>query len=258
MKINILTLFPEMFNGFLSNSIIARAISKGLVSINLINIRDFTLDKYGRVDTPPVGGGAGLIMKCQPVIDALRSIKEDSYKVLMSPRGRTYNQKIAHELLNLNKDITIICGHFEGLDERINDYVDELISIGDYILTGGEIPSMAISDSIIRLIDGAIAEQSIEEESFENGLLEYPQYTEPFDFEGKQIPKILYTGNHTAINKWRRKQSLKLTKKYRPDLFEKITLSKGDIRLLNELSISTTPRWEEEALEKGIKFIKDK
>lgn len=258
MKINILTLFPEMFNGFLSNSIIARAISKGLVSINLINIRDFTLDKYGRVDTPPVGGGAGLIMKCQPVIDALRSIKEDSYKVLMSPRGRTYNQKIAHELLNLNKDITIICGHYEGLDERINDYVDDLISIGDYILTGGEIPSMAISDSIIRLIDGAIAEQSIEEESFENGLLEYPQYTEPFDFEGKQIPKILYTGNHTAINKWRRKQSLRLTKKYRPDLFEKITLSKGDIRLLNELSISTTPRWEEEALEKGIKFIKDK
>lgn len=258
MKINILTLFPEMFNGFLSNSIIARAISKGLVSINLINIRDFTLDKYGRVDTPPVGGGAGLIMKCQPVIDALRSIKEDSYKILMSPRGRTYNQKIAHELLNLNKDITIVCGHYEGLDERINDYVDELISIGDYILTGGEIPSMAISDSIIRLIDGAIAEQSIEEESFENGLLEYPQYTEPFEFEGKQIPKILYTGNHTAINKWRRKESLRLTKKYRPDLFEKITLSKGDIRLLNELSISTTPRWEEEALEKGIKFIKDK
>lgn len=258
MKINILTLFPEMFNGFLSNSIIARAISKGLVSINLINIRDFTLDKYGRVDTPPVGGGAGLIMKCQPVIDALRSIKEDSYKILMSPRGRTYNQKIAHELLKLNKDITIVCGHYEGLDERINDYVDELISIGDYILTGGEIPSMAISDSIIRLIDGAIAEQSIEEESFENGLLEYPQYTEPFEFEGKQIPKILYTGNHTAINKWRRKESLRLTKKYRPDLFEKITLSKSDIRLLNELSISTTPRWEEEALEKGIKFIKDK
>lgn len=258
MKINILTLFPEMFDGFMNNSIIKRAIAKDLVSINLINIRDFTIDKYGRVDTPPVGGGAGLVMKCQPVVDALRSIKEDNYKILLSPRGKTYNQKVAHKLLSLEKDITLVCGHYEGLDERINDYVDELISIGDYILTGGEIPSMAIADSIIRLIEGAIAEDSIVEESFENDLLEYPQYTEPYDFEGKQIPKILYTGNHTAINKWRRKQSLLLTKKYRPDLFEKITLSKGDIRLLNELSISTTPRWEEEALEKGIKFVKDK
>ena len=258
MKITILTLFPEMFDGFMNNSIIKRAIAKNVVTISIVNIRDFTKDKYGRVDSAPVGGGAGLIMKCQPVIDCLNSVKTEGSKVLlMSPRGQTYNQKKAHDLLEKTQDLVIICGHYEGIDERVNDYVDELISIGDYILTGGELGAMVISDSIIRLIDGAIAEESIVEESFENGLLEYPQYTEPYDYDGKKIPDILYSGNHQAIDKWRRKQSLKITEEYRKDLFDKYELSKQDKKLLQELREGNdNPDWEVKAIEKGKKFIK--
>ena len=254
MKIKILTLFPEMFDGFLTNSIIKRAIAKGLVSVELINIRDYTTDKYGRVDSAPVGGGAGLVMKCQPVVDCINKNKgEHAHVVMLSPRGETYSQKKAHDLLKC-EELLLLCGHYEGIDERVNKYVDEQISIGDYILTGGEIGAMAISDSIIRLIDGAIAEESIEEESFENGLLEYPQYTEPYDFNGDKIPDILYSGNHEAIKKWRQKESLYLTKEFRFDLFEKYKLSKQDIKLLNEDRYH--PSWEEKAIEKGKKFIK--
>ena len=154
MRITILTLFPEMFGGFLSNSIIKRAIAKGVIEISTVNIRDFTLDKYGRVDSAPVGGGSGLIMKCQPVLDALKSVRKDnSHVILLSPRGKTYNQAIAHEFKDKYEDLIIICGHYEGIDERVNKYVDELVSIGDYILTGGELGAMVISDSVIRLID---------------------------------------------------------------------------------------------------------
>lgn len=257
MKITILTLFPEMFDGFLSNSIIKRAVAKGVVEIKTVNIRDFTKDKYGRVDSAPVGGGSGLIMKCQPIIDCLNAIKTDkSHVILLSPRGRTYHQSTAHEFKDNYEDLIIICGHYEGIDERVNKYVDELVSIGDYILTGGELGAMVISDSIIRLIDGAIASDSIVEESFENGLLEYPQYTEPFDYNGDKIPDILYSGNHTAINKWRQKQSLKLTKELRKDLFEKYKFTKEDIKLLKELNSEETPKWETDAIEKGHKFIK--
>lgn len=256
MKITILTLFPEMFDGFMTNSIIKRAIAKGLVEINIVNIRDFTKDKYGRVDSAPVGGGAGLIMKCQPIIDCINSVKEAESKVIMlSPRGKAYNQEKAHNLVKNCKNIILLCGHYEGIDERVNKYVDEQISIGDYILTGGEIGAMAISDSIIRLIDGAIAEESIVDESFENGLLEYPQYTEPYDYNGDKIPDILYSGNHQAIEKWRKKQSLKLTKEHRPDLFDKKVLSKEENILLNELD-DDQPDWEKKAIEKGHKFIK--
>lgn len=257
-RITILTLFPDMFSGFLTNSIVQRAIAKGLVEVKIVNIRGFTLDKYGRVDTPPVGGGAGLIMKCQPILDALKSCRnENSHVMLLSPRGNTFNQKRARELVNNEDDIIIICGHYEGIDERVNHHVDELVSIGDYILTGGEIPAMAISDSIIRLIDGAIASESIVEESFEQDTLEYPQFTEPKDFEGDKIPDILYCGNHQAIDKWRRKQSLDLTRKYRPDLFAKLELSKQDKKLLEELDNNVTePKWLQDALIKGKKFIK--
>ena len=254
--LQVLTLFPEMFDGFMTNSIIKRAIAKGLVEIKIVNIRDFTKDKYGRVDSAPVGGGAGLIMKCQPIIDCINSVKEKESKVIMlSPRGKAYNQEKAHNLVENCTNIILLCGHYEGIDERVNSYVDEQISIGDYILTGGEIGAMAISDSIIRLIDGAIAEESIVDESFENGLLEYPQYTEPYDYNGDKIPDILYSGNHQAIEKWRRKQSLKLTKKHRPDLFEKKALSKEDKKLLNEID-DEQPDWEKKAIEKGHKFIK--
>lgn len=257
MRITILTLFPEMYDGFLTNSIIKRAIAKGVVEIKIDNIRDYTQDKYGRVDSAPVGGGAGLIMKCQPVLDCLKANKtEESKAFLLSPRGSTFNQAKAHEIVDNCKDIILICGHYEGIDERVNDYVDELISVGDYILTGGEIPSMAISDALIRLLDGAISNESIEEESFEEGLLEYPQYTEPYNYDNKKIPDILYSGNHEAINKWRKKQSLKLTREYRPDLFSKYPLSKKDQKLLDELKTDETPSWESSAIEKGKKFIK--
>lgn len=254
MKIKILTLFPDMFAGFLSNSIIKRAISKEIIEVEIINIRDYTQDKYGRVDTPPVGGGAGLILKCQPIVDAIKNNKTDNCKtLLLTPRGKTYNQHLARKFAKNNQDLLIICGHYEGFDERIHKYVDEEISIGDYILTGGEIGAMAIADSIIRLLDGAISTESTIEESFENGLLEYPQYTEPYDFEGHKVPDILYSGNHTAINKWRKKKSLLITKEKRPDLFEKYRLNKEDIKLLEE---EDHPKWEKSAIEKGKKFIK--
>ena len=258
MKITILTLFPEMFDGFLTNSIIKRAIAKELVEIKIVNIRDYTLDKYGRVDSAPIGGGAGLIMKCQPIIDALNSNKDNnSHVILLSPRGKTYNQQKARDFAANFKNIVLICGHYEGVDERVNKYVDEQISIGDYILTGGEIGAMAISDSIIRLLDGVISDESIVEESFENGLLEYPQYTEPYEYDGEQVPDILYSGNHQAIAKWRKKESLRLTRTYRPDLFEKYQLSKTDKKLLDEiLSGNESPEWLNKALEKGKKFIK--
>ena len=256
MRITILTLFPEMFDGFMSNSIIKRAISKGVVSIKLVNIRDYTKDKYHRVDSAPVGGGAGLIMKCQPIVDALKkNSTASSRKILLSPKGKTYSQEDAIRL-SKEEDVVIICGHYEGIDERVNNYVDELISIGDYILTGGEIPSMAIADSIIRLLDGAITDESLSEESFDNNLLEYPQYTEPDNFEGYKVPEILYTGNHAAIEKYRRKEALRITKEKRPDLFKKIELSKQDKKLLKEIEDGDdNPKWMNDALTKGKKFI---
>lgn len=258
-KITILTLFPEMFTGLLENSIIKRAIEKKVCEISLINIRDFTLDKHHRVDNPPIGGGPGLIMKCQPIIDALESIKtNNSHSILLSPLGKTFNQNKARELANNEKDIILICGHYEGVDFRVNESVDELISIGDYILTGGEIPSMAITDSIVRLLDGAIANDSTTDESFENGLLEYPQYTEPYSYNDKKVPDILYSGNHEIIRKFRRKESLKNTLKYRPDLLENFPLTKEDKKLIEEIEKGIEePEWLAKALQKGHKFIKN-
>ena len=254
MKITILTLFPEMFEGFLTTSIIKRAIGNQIVEVNVVNIRDFTKDRYGRVDTPTIGGGACLIMKCQPIHDALKAQGEGK-RILFSPRGTTFSQEKAHELAKLDH-LILVCGHYEGVDERIISEMDEELSIGDYILTGGELASMVVSDAIIRLLDGTIAEDSTKEESFEQGLLEYPQYTEPYEFEGQKVPDILYSGNHTAIAKWRKKQSLKITKELRPDLFDRYPLSKAERKLLDELASDEMPKWEKEALEKGHKFIK--
>ena len=256
MKITILTLFPEMFESYLNNSIIKRAIAKEKVEFELINIRDFTLDKNHRVDDYPTGGGAGLIMKCQPVYDALQSVKKENSKILLtSPRGSKFNQKKAIEF-SQEEHLIFVCGHYEGIDERINKYADELISIGDFILTGGEVPVMAISDSIIRLIPGVISEGATDEESFNNGLLEYPQYTLPYEFNGDTIPDILFSGNHQAIEKWRKKESIKLTKEYRPDLIESYTFNKQELKLVKELESNEIPKWEKDALEKGHKFIK--
>ncbi len=256
MKITILTLFPEMFTGVLEQSILKRAISKDAVEVELVNIRDFTKDKYGRVDSAPTGGGAGLILKCQPVLDALKSVRtKDSHVILLSPRGRTYQQSIAHEYTHYSH-LILICGHYEGLDERISSYADEELSIGDYILTGGEIGAMAVLDSVIRLLDGAITKESTEEESFEQGLLEYPQYTEPYEYDGKVIPSILYSGNHTAIAAWRKKEALRITKKRRPDLLEHYVMDKQEQKLWEELQEDRIGTWETDAIEKGKKFTK--
>jgi tRNA (guanine37-N1)-methyltransferase len=256
MKITILTLFPEMFESFLSNSIIKRALAKGVVSVECKNIRDYTKDKYGRTDTPPIGGGAGLIEKCQPIVDAIKDVKTpSSHVVLFSARGTTYNEKKAKEFAKLDH-LILVCGHYEGVDERVNAYCDELLSIGDYILTGGEVPAMAVSDSVIRLLDGAIASESLVDESFNQPLLEYPQYTEPYEYDGIRVPDILYSGNHDAIAKWRRMQSFALTKQYRPDLYRQLTFDKKDLKLLKDLESGEDPDWLTKALQKGHKFIK--
>ncbi len=257
MKIDILTIFPSMFDGFLSNSIIKRAIAKELVEVNIIDIRPFSNDKNKRIDDYPLGGGSGLIMKCQPVIDALMSIKKENSKViLMSPRGEKFNQKIAHNLIESNEHLIFICGHYEGLDERINDYVDYFLSIGDYILTGGELASMVISDALIRLIDGAISNESTLEESFENDLLEYPQYTFPRTYLGKEVPPILFSGNHEAVRKWRLKESLRITKEKRNDLLLNRNFTKEELKLLKEIEEGNeNPKWLVNALEKAKKFM---
>ena len=235
MKITILTLFPEFFSAITENTIIKRAISKEKVVLNIVNIREYTKDKYRRVDSAPVGGGAGLIMKCQPIIDALRSnSSENAHTILMSPRGKTFNQKMAEKYTQLD-ELVIICGHYEGIDERVNNYVDELVSTGDYVLTGGEIPSMLIVDSIVRLLDGVINRESIIDESFESGMLEYPQYTEPRNFEGHEVPEILYSGNHGKIDRYRYLQALRMTKIHRPDLFEKLEVTPKDLIEMEEL-----------------------
>lgn len=256
MKIKILTTFPHIFDSFLNESIMKRAIEKKLVEINVINLRDYTLDKYHRTDSSPIGGGCGLIMKCQPIIDALKSnSNEKTLKMITSPRGEIFNQEIAKDIVKKYDDIIILCGHYEGIDERIYDYFDKEISIGDYILTGGETATFVLIDSITRLIPGVINEDSIKEESFNNNLIEYPQYTEPYDFEGKKVPDILYSGNHEAIKKYNKKKSLEYTLKYRKDLLENYNFTSEEIKLLKEIENNEEPKWEKDAILKGHKFV---
>ena len=221
MKIEILTLFPSMFEGFINESIIKRAIESKKVEINIINIRDYSKDPHKKVDDYGFGGGKGMILKIEPIYDALESIKTQNSKViLMTPQGIKYNQEKAYEL-SKEKHLIIICGHYEGFDERIRSLVDLEISIGDYVLTGGEIPAMAISDSIIRLIDGVIEKESHMNDSFNNNLLDYPVYTHPVDFKGMKVPDVLLSGHHANIEKWRKEEQIKRTEKRRPDLLEK-------------------------------------
>ena len=221
MKFTIMTLFPEMFEP-VKQSIIGKAIEKNLVEINLINIRDFSLDKHKKVDDTPYGGGAGMVMMPDVVYRAYLSIKdrENAKVIYLSPKGKTLNQK---KVENLSKEehVILLCGHYEGIDQRVLDeIVDEEISIGDYVLTGGEIPAMVLIDSVSRYIDGVLKDESIKEESFSNGLLEYPQYTRPEVFLDKKVPEILLSGHHENIRKWREEQSLKITKINRPDLLK--------------------------------------
>ena len=210
-----------MFDGFLNESIIKRAIEKGKVEVNIYNIRDYSKDPHKKVDDYQFGGGSGMVLMPQPIFDAVEALKkDDTFVILMSPQGIPYKQKIAHEL-SIKKHILMICGHYEGFDERIRSLADMEISIGDYILTGGELASMVVSDSIIRLLDDVITKESSENESFENNLLDYPVYTKPVDFRGMKVPDILLSGHHENIRKWRLEQQKIKTQERRPDLLEK-------------------------------------
>lgn len=220
MKIDILTLFPEMFEGFINTSIIKRAIEKEKVTINLINFRDYSPLNNKQVDDTPYGGGSGMILRCEPIFECLDSLDtSDAYIILLSPEGTKYKQSVAKRLLE-HKHLIIICGHYEGFDERIKTRVDEVISIGDYILTGGEIPAMAITDSITRLIPGVITNKSLLNESFNDSLLDYPTYTKPAEYRGLKVPDVLTSGNHQKINEYRATSRIEKTKALRPDLME--------------------------------------
>ena len=220
MRIDILTLFPGMFKPFLEESIIKRAILGGKVSVNIIDIRSFSTLNNNQVDDTPYGGGAGMVLMCDPVFRAVESVKSDkSHVVLLSPSGKTYNQKVAKEFKNY-EHLILLCGHYEGFDERIKTIIDEEISIGDFVLTGGEVPAMAISDSIIRLLPGVISADSLESESFEDSLLDYPVYTKPQVYRGMKVPDVLVSGDHKKIDEYRNSERLRITREKRPDLLK--------------------------------------
>ena len=237
LKVNILTLFPNMFEGFKAESIIKRAIDNDKVKINITNLRDYANNKHNQVDDTPYGGGAGMVLMCEPVFTAVEALKKKNTKVLlMTPQGKTFNQKMA-EKLSKEKDLLIICGHYEGFDERILSLVDEEISIGDYILTGGEIPAMAITDSITRLIPGVIENESKEKESFTDNLLDYPTYTKPREYRGMKVPNVLLSGDHKKIDEWRKEEQVKKTKEKRPDLIkDRVRKKIGKYSLIDDAS----------------------
>lgn len=240
MKINILTLFPEMFTP-LQESMLGRAREKGILDINLINIRDYTVDKHNRVDDTPFGGGAGMVMQVQPILSAYRENHLQGPCLYMSPRGKMLNGEMA-ESLSRQEEITILCGHYEGVDQRALDLLQaEEVTIGDYILTGGELPAMVLVDTVARFLDGVLAgEESVKEESVYSGLLEYPHYTKPREVEGLAVPEVLVSGNHEKIDLWRYEKSLEITKERRPDLFREYlesepSLSKKEKKILEEI-----------------------
>ncbi len=235
MNFYVMTLFPEMINDGLNHSIISRAVENNLINVEAIDIRDFTPSKHKKVDDYPYGGGAGLVMQAEPIYNTYMSIKdklsENTKVVYMSPKGRVFNQEIAQEL-SKEKDLVILCGHYEGVDQRIIDeIVTDEISIGDYILTGGELSAMVIIDSVSRLLPSVLGKaESFEDESFSDGLLEYPQYTRPQNFLGREVPEILLSGNHGKIKEWRLQKSLELTKERRPDILKTRRSSNGKIK----------------------------
>lgn len=235
MKFDVLTLFPEMFET-LNQSILGKAQEKNLIDINLINIRDFSKDKHKKVDDTPYGGGAGMVMRADIVYDAYQSVKTPKTKLIyLTPQGKTLNQKKVEEL-SKEEHLVLLCGHYEGIDQRVIDkIVDEEISIGDYVLTGGEIPAMVLIDSVSRYIEGVIKNDSTKEESFSQGLLEYPQYTRPEIFQGEKVPEILLSGHHQKIDKWRKEQAIKITLEKRPDLIKKYNFSQDEKKILEKL-----------------------
>ena len=222
MKISILTLFPEMFSP-LKTSIIGRAVDSGKLQIQIVDIRDYTLDKHKKCDDTPFGGGAGMVMMAQPIADAIKAVdgEHTAKRIYLSPKGRTFNQSVVTEYSKLG-DILLLCGHYEGVDQRVLDlYIDEELSLGDFVLTGGEIPAMAVVDAVARYVDWVINGDSLSQESFASGTLEYPHYTRPQEFEGLKVPQVLLSGNHAKIDEWRAQKSLEITKKNRPDLLAK-------------------------------------
>lgn len=238
MKYNILTLFPEMFTA-LNESILKRAKEEGLIDINILNIRDFSQNKHNHVDDTPYGGGAGMVIKPDVLKRTLDNVEKDTHVIYLSPKGKTFNNEMAKEL-SKKENITFIAGHYEGIDERfIQKYVDEEISIGDYVLSGGEIPCMVLIDAISRHINGVISDESLKEESFENGFLEYSQYTKPEIFEDMKVPEVLLSGHHKKIEEFRRKESIKITFERRKDLLEKAIkenkLTKEDLEYIDKL-----------------------
>ena len=221
MKIDILTLFPEMYSSVFASSIIKRAIDSKLIDINIINFRDYTNDPHNKVDDTPYGGGAGMVLSIEPIYNALEDIRDsDSFVVLLTPSGKVFNQKVAVDLSS-KKHLILICGHYEGFDDRIRNFIDLEISIGDYVLTGGEIPSMVVVDAVSRLVDGVISDESLDNESFNDNLLDYPVYTKPREFMVYSVPDVLLSGDHKKIDEYRSEERIKRTKENRPDLLEK-------------------------------------
>ena len=237
MKFDVLTLFPEMFQ-IMKESVIGRAIDKNLIEVHPVNIRDFSTDKHKKVDDTVYGGGAGMLIRPDVVWDSYLSVKTEKSKVIyLSPQGKTLTQEKVLELAK-QEHLILLCGHYEGIDQRVLDkIVDEEISIGDYVLTGGELPAMVLIDSVSRYVEGVLSEGSTDEETFSNGLLEYPQYTRPEIFEGKQVPEVLLSGHHENIRKWRRQEALKRTLQKRPDLLEKIEWQEEDKQILKYFEI---------------------
>ena len=237
MRISIISLFPEMFTGFIETSIIKKAVLKEIVSLDVIDMRSFTQDKHNRVDDSPYGGGAGLVLMCQPVVDAIESVKtKDSKVIMMTPQGKQFSQGLAYDLAS-ESHLILLCGHYEGFDERIRAYVDMEMSIGDYVLTGGELAAMVISDAVIRLVEGVITQESHEEDSFSDGLLEYPHYTRPQEYRGVEVPEVLTSGHHDNVRKFRLKESIRRTYNKRPDLLKNRVLTKEELVFLNEVKI---------------------
>ncbi len=238
MQIDILTLFPEFFDTPLAQSMLQRAQNVGAVRFRVLNLRDYTHDRHRVVDDRPVGGGPGMVLKVGPLVEAIRAARAADPEVrvvLLTPQGPWFSQEKARELAGV-RHLLLICGHYEGVDERVRFYIDEEVSIGDYILTGGEVPALAVVDAVVRLLPGVLGgEGAPEEESFQTGLLEYPHYTRPRMFEGHQAPEELLSGDHQAVARWRRRESLRRTMKYRPDLLEKAVLSLDDLRFLGSL-----------------------
>ncbi|MDI6781907.1 MAG: tRNA (guanosine(37)-N1)-methyltransferase TrmD [bacterium] len=235
MKINILTLFPGIIKGVFKESILCRAIQKGILEINIINIRDFALDKHQTCDDAPYGGGPGMVLKIEPIIAAYETLDDAGLTILLTPQGQVFNHRMA-EGLSKEKTLSFICGHYEGIDERVKELiVDMEVSIGDYVTTGGEIPCLAMIDAIVRLIPGVVGNyDSIKEDSFYEAILDYPHYTRPAEFRGLRVPDVLLSGNHEQIKKWRRIQALEKTGFVRPDILERLNMSKEAEKLLKK------------------------